>query len=967
MQGWDDDAPTIPPPTTPPTTSTRPPGGDTGNVSARTGSRLVSGETLSPGVKLGARYTIIKLLGRGGMGAVYQAWDDDLGVAVAIKTILPDADADEHATHATEQRFKRELLLARQVSHKNVVRIHDLGEVNGLKYITMSYIEGETLGRLLKRVGPLPVAQALAYARQIVDGLAAAHDVGIVHRDLKPENIMITPEGQAVVMDFGIARGSAGGTETQTGAIIGTLEYMAPEQASGHPIDHRADIYAFGLILYDMLLGRKRAAGRDNPMTELLDRVRRAPAPPRVSRAEVPEALEAILMRCVQPDIEKRPQSTNALVESFEALSPDGHLLNPTLTATGLPVKVILAAAAVVVVAIAVAVWYIASGPKPPPAARAPISVVIADFDNQTGDRVFEGALEQALGVGIESAPFIAAFPHRDAVRSIEQIQPGAALDEPGALLVAKREGIAVVLAGAVAASGSGYELTLKAIAPGDGRVLETASERASDKAGVLSAIGELAADMRRKLGDTTEIRSESETFTAASLEAARAYAAGQDLANSGRHEDAMERYRQAVQLDPNFGRAYSGWATSAFRLGRREEAENLYQRAFGLLDRMTEREKFRTLGVYYGTIARNYPKAIENYQQLITKYPADGAGLNNLAVAYFNTLKFKEASDAGRRVLEIYPKPLLYRSNYALYAMYASDLATAVTEARTVISEDPTYSIAYLPIAVDAAIKGQFAEAEAAYDSMAKGGAPGPSRGAMGKADLWMYRYRFADAIKVLSEAIAVDEKNNNRSARASKLVALAEAHRATGNMQASLDAARRATELVKLEHAAFPAGRVLLGAGREPDARALAASLSNELSPQSRAYGKLLEGEIALGHGRIVEAVAAFTAAKDLANVWMTRFDLGRAYLEAGRFAEALSEFEECDRRRGEATAIFLDDSPTLRYLAPLSYWLGRAQQGLGIAALAREKYQAFLALVPPESNEALAVDARKRLAAY
>ncbi len=937
-----------------------------GSVSGRTASRLVAGEMLSPGAKFGARYTIIKLLGRGGMGAVYQAWDDDLEVAVAIKTILPDADADEHATHATEQRFKRELLLARQVSHKNVVRIHDLGEVDGQKYITMSYIEGETLGRLLKRVGPLPVPQALAYARQIVDGLAAAHDVGIVHRDLKPENIMITPERQAVIMDFGIARGSAGHTETKAGTIIGTLEYMAPEQAGGRPVDHRADIYAFGLILYDMLLGRQRAAGRDN-MTELLDRVQRAPAAPHVTRAEVPEALETILMRCVQPDIAKRPQSTSALVEALEALSPDGHLLKPALTPTRLPLKAILAAAAVAIAAMAAGVWYIATGPKPPPAARAPISVVIADFNNQTRDRVFEGALEQALGVGIESASFVTALPRQDAVRAIGQIRPGAALDESGALLVAKREGIAVVLAGAVAASGSGYELTLKAIAPGDGRMLETVSARASDKAAVLSAIGELAADMRRKLGDTTEIRSESETFTAASLEAARAYAAAQDLANSGRHEQAIERYREAVQLDQNFGRAYSGWATSAFRLGRREEAENLYQRAFGLLDRMTEREKFRTLGVYYGTIARNYPKAIENYQQLTSKYPADGAGLNNLAVAYFNMLKFKEASDAGRRVLEIYPKPLLYRSNYALYAMYASDLATAVTEASKVISEEPNYAIAYLPIALDAAIKGQFAEAEAAYDSMTKGGALGASRGAMGKADLRMYRYRFADAIKMLDAAIADDEKTNNRSAQASKLVALAEARQASGNTQASLDAARRATELVKLEHAVFPAGRVLLRAGREADARTLAASLANELSPQSRAYGKLLEGEIALGRARYVDAVAAFTAAKDLANVWMTRFDLGRAYLEAGRFAEALSEFEECDKRRGEATAIFLDDSPSLRYLAPLNYWWGRAQQGLGIAALAREKYQAFLALVPPESNDALAVDARKRLAAY
>jgi eukaryotic-like serine/threonine-protein kinase len=267
----DEDAPTIPPPTTPPTTSTRPPAGDTGSVSARTGSRLGAG-TLSPGVKLGTRYTIIKLLGRGGMGAVYQAWDDDLGVAVAIKTIVADADADEHATHATEQRFKRELLLARQVSHKNVVRIHDLGEVDGQKYITMSYIEGETLGRLLKRVGPLPVAQALSYARQIGDGLAAAHEVGIVHRDLKPENVFVTSDERVKILDFGLAKlrplesmsvdAATRGPVTDIGVVMGTVGYMAPEQVRGEPADHRSDIFAFGAILYELLTGRRAFTAR---------------------------------------------------------------------------------------------------------------------------------------------------------------------------------------------------------------------------------------------------------------------------------------------------------------------------------------------------------------------------------------------------------------------------------------------------------------------------------------------------------------------------------------------------------------------------------------------------------------------------------------------------------------------------------------------------------------------------------
>src|SRR6185295_2244535 len=211
---------------------------------------------LNAGQAFGPRYHIIRALGAGGMGVVYQAWDDELGVAVALKVIRPEVLLDPGSAGEVERRFKRELVLARQVTHKHVVRIHDLGELDGIKYLTMPFVEGENLADRLKRRGKLPVAQALGIAKQIACGLEAAHEVGVVHRDLKPENIMISAEDCALIMDFGISR-SVGGTGTQTalGAVIGTLEYMAPEQAQGQHVDHRADIYSFGLLVYDTLVG----------------------------------------------------------------------------------------------------------------------------------------------------------------------------------------------------------------------------------------------------------------------------------------------------------------------------------------------------------------------------------------------------------------------------------------------------------------------------------------------------------------------------------------------------------------------------------------------------------------------------------------------------------------------------------------------------------------------------------------
>jgi serine/threonine protein kinase len=274
------------------------------------------------------RYHVIRVLGVGGMGAVYQAWDDELGVAVALKVIRPELTPEGTEGVEIERRFKRELLLARQVTHKNVVRIHDLGEIDGIKYITMPYIQGRDLAAVLRETGRLPVAKALAIARQVVAGLEAAHEVGVVHRDLKPANIMIEDD-RALIMDFGIARSISGDGATLTaatkaGAVIGTLAYMAPEQARGEAIDHRADIYAFGLVFYDMLVGR-RPIGGDSAVADLMKRMQSAPPSPRSVDPAIPEALDDIIVRCLQPDPAARFQTTSELAAELNALDADGH------------------------------------------------------------------------------------------------------------------------------------------------------------------------------------------------------------------------------------------------------------------------------------------------------------------------------------------------------------------------------------------------------------------------------------------------------------------------------------------------------------------------------------------------------------------------------------------------------------------------------------------------------------------
>jgi len=415
---------------------------------------------LNVGQAFGARYHIIRVLGVGGMGAVYHAWDAELGMAVALKVIRPETSTDPLAAQEMERRFKQELVLARQVTHKNVVRIHDLGEISGIKYITMPYLDGSDLATKLKERTKLPVSDALSIARDVAAGLAAAHEAGIVHRDLKPANIMILAD-HAVIMDFGIARSAGnvtgvtapsslpptgtpawqtmGGVTTATvaGAILGTVHYMAPEQARGEVVDQRADIYAFGLIFSDMLLGIRRS---ENAVAELKQRMEAAPPPVRTTDPWIPGAVDALIARCLAPDPSVRFQTSTELVAALDRLDENGELI-PVRRVVGMR---LVAAVAVLGVAIVGGVWWYERSLIPPPP-HDPVSVVIADFQNGTNDVTFNRTLEPMLKRALEGANFISAYD-RSAISGTLGVRPPERLDEQAARELAVRQGLGVVL-----------------------------------------------------------------------------------------------------------------------------------------------------------------------------------------------------------------------------------------------------------------------------------------------------------------------------------------------------------------------------------------------------------------------------------------------------------------------------------------------------------------------------------------
>jgi serine/threonine protein kinase len=283
--------------------------------------------TLAPGARVG-NYEIVDRLGGGGMGVVYRARDTRLGRTVALKVLRPDADPE------LLRRLDREARAASALSHPNIVQIYDVGvapDEAGEHYVVMEFVEGETLRRRLAR-GPLPIPEILSFGRQLADGLAKAHRAGVLHRDLKPENLVVTPDGRLKILDFGLAklvpapldgadtRETALSHETRAGVLLGTLEYMSPEQASGHPVDARTDQFAVGLILAEMATGQP-VFRRDTPAQVLAAVIEREPEPLRRLRPDAPEPLEAIVSRCLQKKPTLRFEKTDDLAAQLASLA----------------------------------------------------------------------------------------------------------------------------------------------------------------------------------------------------------------------------------------------------------------------------------------------------------------------------------------------------------------------------------------------------------------------------------------------------------------------------------------------------------------------------------------------------------------------------------------------------------------------------------------------------------------------
>ena len=919
---------------------------------------------LQTGRVIANRYEVLELLGQGGMGAVYKAQDRELGRAIAIKTIRTDLAEDTEVL----QRFKQEIIVARQVTHKNVIRIYDLCEDAGLRFITMEYIEGEDLNKYVKRCGKLPIHETVEIMLQVCRALEAAHGEGVIHRDLKPQNIIRQNNGRVLVMDFGLARSAETESLTVAGTLLGTMRYMSPEQANGRALDLRSDLFTLGIIFYE-LLTNKTPYEADSAIASLVKRSQQRAVPPMDVDPTVPAVLSDIVRKCLEPLPADRYQSAPEIIRDLEAWrggastlmqlpsSAAARLQPPSRRKAGI-------IAALVAIAVLVPLAWMWKEHRTPAAPSKPITILIGDFANHTSDSVFEGTLEPALSVAMEGASFISSYNRAQAHKIGAQLRPGStAIDESLAQLIAAREGINVVLDGTIESSGSQYTLTVKAVEASDGHEIATETAQVSDKSGVLPAVTSIADKLRKDLGDKhIDTSLEKETYTASSLEAAHEYAQGQLAAQqSGKYDEAIDHYQKAIKLDPSMGRAYAGLAVVYQNQGKRDLAEENYKLALQRLDRMTDREKYRTRGGYYLT-ARKPQLAFDEMTALVKAYPSDSVGIANLALAYFYRRDMNAALEYGRKSIEIFPKNVPQRNNVGLYAMYAGQFDAAIQEQRAVLELNPAYPTAFVGMGLSQLALDQ---PDAATDTFKKLAALNPgsaSIASLALADVALYQGRTSQAMATLTAGIAADMAAGDKGSAALKHIAMADALLSLGRLPQASSEAQTAISLSKDDAVVISAARTFVAAGQISEAVKIAKALSERLEADPRAYAMLIEGEIALKSGKTTDAVHLFEEAQRISDTWLGHFDLGRADVEAKAYTEADSQFEICTKRRGEVTALFLDESPTFHLYPPVLYYRGLAQDGLNSPSAA-QWYKAFLSIKEKGEPDPMIQDARKR----
>jgi serine/threonine protein kinase/Tfp pilus assembly protein PilF len=636
-----------------------------------------------------SHYRILEKLGAGGMGVVYKGLDTRLDRVVALKFLPDNMDQDPQAL----ERFRREAHAASALNHAGICTIYDVGEQDHRSFIVMEFIDGETLSQHIQRQ-PLSVEHILDLGIQIADALDVAHAQGIIHRDIKPSNIFVTKRGQAKVLDFGLAKllpkelphldSSASSSRPSqeavslVGVISGTPAYMSPEQIRGDDLDARTDIFAFGLLLYEMATGQQAFGGRTGgAIIESI--LTRAPANIRVASPQIPVRLEEIITKCLAKDRTQRYPSAAQVRSDLQQLKRE--MESGTVSRLSIPAqsgsldrrqpsrlrwKELAAGAALLLVLLTVAAWYYAA--RPAHALSRMDTIVLADFNNKTGDPIFDDTLRQGLAAQLQQSPFLSLVSDQHIQQTLRLM--GRALDTKLSPAIVgdlcQRAGSKAYLNGSISNLGNQYVIGVSAVNCQTGDYLAQEQVTANGKENVLKALGEVSTKLREKLGESLKTVQKLDTpieqATTPSLEALQAYSMGrQTMQGKGDYTAAIPLLKHSIDLDPKFAMAYAMLGTSYHNIGEKKLSAENTSKAYDLRARVSEWEKFYIESHYHQFVTGDMEKARQAYELWAQIYPREQVPAMNLGVIYQSLGQHEKSLAEFRESFRLGPDSLIY------------------------------------------------------------------------------------------------------------------------------------------------------------------------------------------------------------------------------------------------------------------------------------------------------------------
>ncbi len=607
------------------------------------------------GEKFADRYVIIEEIGEGGMGRVFKAKDTILGITVALKLIKPKYSSNPQFIAL----FKQEALLGRSVSHENVIRIHDIGEKDDIKYISMDYVKGQNLRELIRATGNLTLYTAIKIARQICQALQAAHKTGIIHRDLKPQNIMIDKSCKVYTMDFGLAKIIEPDKPVLSKSIAGTPQYLSPEQAKGTKLDQRSDIYALGLILYEMVTG-KSTFNADSVKEYIHKHIYESSPIPSASNPLIPSRLDKIILKCLEKDPDKRYTSMKQIYQDLDKIAL------PVSKARGKEFfRKLIPWAAIVIVLAAVAYSLLYKRQEIPrtSAAGGKRSIAIMAFENSTGDTSldhFSRYFQDLLFIKLFQSKYIHLISLEKITSLLEQFR---ALDSQQysakvlSQITQETKNDYFIIACYVLVNDE-FNILLKIMDAHNQDIVGTSRFKGKDVEGITPMIDQITPWVKSQLNFTafelnTDLDEELRNFTTDSKEALIYFLEGRLLFSQNKYNESIEALQKAVSIDKKFAMAYSIMAIVYIYKGYPDEGKKNLLKAIELKDRLSPRERYMIEGDYYNIYEAEYTKAIESYLQLLSIYPKNVQALRRIGSIYRNFEEYEEAEVCFRDAIE--------------------------------------------------------------------------------------------------------------------------------------------------------------------------------------------------------------------------------------------------------------------------------------------------------------------------